>query len=124
MLHILFSEEVLRGIAIDLLKTEKDEQLITVLKDLATDDSLEGTESQKNKFLAPAPAVPKLDREIAEAAGKKVGLEPISTVLEKSPPDKVVKPDDKQNTKSTASSLYRSVSQDELMGYDDSDDYF
>ena len=77
MLPILYGEDVLRGIAIDLLKSETDAKLIKSLTQYATDDSLEGSESQKNRFLAPAPAIPKLDREVAEAAGKSVGLEPI-----------------------------------------------
>ena len=54
-----------------------DGKLIKSLTQYATDDSLEGSESQKNRFLAPAPAVPKIDREVAEAAGKSVGLEPL-----------------------------------------------
>jgi HEAT repeat protein len=121
MLPILFGEEVLRGIAIDLLKTETDSQLIKSLNQLATDDSLEGSEATKNKFLAPAAAVPKLDREVAEAAGKRIGLDPVM-------PDK--RTEEKSETKSTdsesgapkVSSLYRSISQDEMMGYDE-DEY-
>ncbi len=118
MLPILYGEEVLRGIAIDLLKTETDKRLIKSLTEYATDDSLEGSEAQKNRFLAPAPAIPKLDREVAEAAGKSVGLEPIKPNQEKISSDeaKVVK----QQPKVT--DLYRSVSQDDMMGYDD-DDY-
>ncbi|MEC8258294.1 MAG: HEAT repeat domain-containing protein, partial [Candidatus Thermoplasmatota archaeon] len=120
MLPILYGEDVLRGIAIDLLKTETDLRLIKSLKDYATDDSLEGSEAQKNRFLAPAPAIPKLDREVAEAAGKSVGLEPIKP----SNLDKV----DKQNEttvkkpKPKVTDLYKSVSQDDMMGYYD-DDY-
>ena len=120
MLPILYGEEVLRGIAIDLLKSETDKQLIKSLTDYATDDSIEGSEAQKNRFLAPAPAVPKLDREVAEAAGKSIGLEPIM-------PDKPKQDDDseekKQPLKQTkVTDLYRSVSQDDMMGYDD-DEY-
>ncbi len=123
MLHILFSEEVLRGIAIDLLKSETDKTLIEVLKELATDDSLEGSESQKNKFLAPAPAVPKLDREIAEAAGKRVGLEPVMSSKEILSEKETDKPIEKENSNPKVTNLYRSVSQDELMGYDEYDDF-
>jgi hypothetical protein len=39
------------------------------------DAQIEGTEDQKNAFLAPAPKVPEIDREIAESQGKTVGLE-------------------------------------------------
>ena len=121
MLPILYGEEVLRGIAIDLLKSETDTRLIKSLTEFSTDDSLEGSEAQKNRFLAPAPAIPKLDREVAEAAGKSVGLEPIK-------PDKPIKSepivDESPKVKPNKSTnLYRSVSQDELMGYNDEDDY-
>ena len=54
MLPILYGEEVLRGIAIDLLKTETDGKLIKSLTQYATDDSLEGSES-KRIVSAPAP---------------------------------------------------------------------
>jgi len=120
MLPILYGEDVLRGIAIDLLKTETDDRLIKSLTDFASDDSLEGTEAQKNRFLAPAPAIPKLDREVAEAAGKSVGLEPIKpkTVEDTAKSQETQQP--KQPAKVTG--LYRSVSQDDMMGYHD-DDY-
>ena len=103
------------------MKTETDSQLIKSLNQLATDDSLEGSEATKNRFLAPAPAVPKLDREVAEAAGKRIGLEPVL-------PDKKVEeklaqqPTESNSNNPKVSSLYRSVSQDEMMGYDD-DEY-
>ena len=120
MLPILYGEEVLRGIAIDLLKTETDSKLTKSLTQYATDESLEGSESQKNRFLAPAPAVPKIDREVAEAAGKSVGLEPLpsSKILQ----DLDDKPINNQVKKSKVTDLYRSVSQDDIMGYDD-DEY-
>ena len=120
MLPILYGEEVLRGIAIDLLKTETDSKLTKSLTQYATDESLEGSESQKNRFLAPAPAVPKIDREVAEAAGKSVGLEPLpsSKILQ----DLDDKPINNQVKKSKVTDLYRSVSQDDMMGYDD-DEY-
>ena len=59
-----------------------------------------------------------LRQSFAEAAGKSVGLEPIKPNQEKISSDepKVVK----QQPKVT--DLYRSVSQDDMMGYDD-DDY-
>jgi hypothetical protein len=120
MLPILYGEEVLRGIAIDLLKTETDAKLIKSLTQYATDDSLEGSESQKNRFLAPAPAVPKIDREVAEAAGKSVGLDPLPSnkILQ----DSENKPTKDEVKKSKVTDLYRSVSQDDMMGYED-DEY-
>ena len=120
MLPILYGEEVLRGIAIDLLKSETDKHLIKSLTDYATDDSIEGSEAQKNRFLAPAPAVPKLDREVAEASGKSIGLEPIISDKSKQEDDLVEKKQPLKQTKVT--DLYRSVSQDDMMGYDD-DEY-
>ena len=120
MLPILYGEDVLRGIAIDLLKSETDAKLIKSLTQYATDDSLEGSETQKNRFLAPAPAIPKLDREVAEAAGKSVGLEPITpkhSISEK-PSESEITP----KKKPKVTDLYRSVSQDDMMGYEE-DDY-
>ena len=38
------------------------------------DASIEGTEDQKNAFLSPALPVPALEREVAHAQGKAVGL--------------------------------------------------
>ena len=62
------------------MKNEKDENLRIELKEMTIDESLEGSESQKNKFLAPAPTVPKLDREVAEAHGIQVGLEQLPQI--------------------------------------------
>ena len=120
MLPILYGEDVLRGIAIDLLKTETDSKLTKTLSDFATDDSLEGSEAQKNRFLAPAAPIPKLDREVAEAAGKSVGLEPIKPVSKNDDSQLSNIPQSKPKPKVT--DLYRSVSQDDMMGYDD-DEY-
>ena len=52
---------------------------------MAFDAQIEGTEAQKNAFLAPAPKVPKIDVEIAESQGKTVGLEELP------PPEKDTK---------------------------------
>ena len=52
MLPILYGEEVLRGIAIDLLKSETDKQLIKSLTDYATDDSI-GFRSPEESFSCP-----------------------------------------------------------------------
>ena len=130
MLPRLYSEDVLRGVAIDLLKSEKDEKLRKELKEMTIDESLEGSELQKNKFLAPAPSVPKLDREVAEAHGIQVGLEQLphldklneeknkiisETERLKKEKEKLLESAQKSNP------MYRSVSQDEMMGYDDDD---
>jgi len=102
------------------------------LKEMTIDESLEGSESQKNRFLAPAPSVPKLDREVAEAHGLQVGLEqlpPMDKLKEEknkviSETERLKKQSEKllESAKKTAP-MYRSVSQDEMMGYDD-DDFF
>jgi hypothetical protein len=71
--------------------------------------------------LAPAPAVPKLDREVAEAAGKRIGLEP---VMPDNKQEEITEPQPAElnSNNPKGSSLYRSISQDEMMGYDD-DEY-
>ena len=132
MLPKLYSEEVLRGIATDLLKSETDSKLREELKEMTIDESLEGSESQKNKFLAPAPTVPKLDREVAEAHGIQLGLEKLSPDINlDSGPKKPLTEEERINQKNEslkeeakkANPLYRQVSQDEMMGYDE-EDYF
>ena len=132
MLPKLYSEEVLRGIATDLLKSETDSKLREELKEMTIDESLEGSESQKNKFLAPAPTVPKLDREVAEAHGIQLGLEKLSPDVNlDSGPKKPLTEEERINQKNEslkeeakkANPLYRQVSQDEMMGYDE-EDYF
>lgn len=128
LLPRLYSEEVLRGIAIDLLKSETDTKLRTELIEMTIDESLEGSESQKNKYLAPAPAVPKLDREVAEAHGIQFGLEQLpsekktdaSGNIETDQMTKLEQEKEKLQVEAkNTSPLYRSVSQDEVMGYDD-----
>ena len=127
MLPKLYSEEVLRGIASDLLKSEKDTKLRQELIEMTIDESLEGSESQKNKFLAPAPSVPKLDREVAEAHGIELGLDKLpgnpndtssNKPLNKEERIKEINDSLKQEAKKN-NPLYRSVSQDEMMGYDE-----
>lgn len=131
LLPRLFGEEVLRAMAEELLNTEKDEKIIASLKEMVFDASLEGTEAQKNAQLAPAAPVPTLDREIAEAHGHRVGLEPIRptetpTASKESTgaPDKDSSkgpdvPSGESKTPPTTAPVYRAVSQDEMMGYDD-----
>ena len=71
----LMGDEVLRNHCNALLREEKDERIRKELQEMAFDAQIEGTEQQKNAFLAPAPKVPKIDVEIAESQGKTVGLE-------------------------------------------------
>ncbi|RJU80598.1 MAG: hypothetical protein DWB99_08225 [Candidatus Poseidoniales archaeon] len=131
MLPKLYSEEVLRGVATDLLKSEVDPKLRKELKEMTIDESLEGSESQKNKFLAPSPSVPKLDREVAEAHGIQLGLEKLTTEVNVNAASKKPLTEEERNIKKNESlkeeamknnPLYRPVSQDEMMGYDE-DDY-
>ena len=98
---------------------------------MTIDESLEGSESQKNKFLAPSPSVPKLDREVAEAHGIQLGLEKLTTEVNVNAASKKPLTEEERNIKKNESlkeeamknnPLYRPVSQDEMMGYDE-DDY-
>ena len=45
-----------------------------MLTEMTFDASIEGTEAEKNAFLSPALPVPALEREVAHAQGKAVGL--------------------------------------------------
>ena len=74
MLDRVLVEEEQRELAEDLLKTEKDQSIISILRELLVDVSLEGTEAEKNRFLAPAEPVPAIDREVASAMGQAIGL--------------------------------------------------
>jgi hypothetical protein len=60
------------------MRDETDEKIIAELKQMSFDTQVEGTEAQKNAYLAPAPKVPQIDREIAESQGKIVGLEALA----------------------------------------------
>ncbi len=82
----LMGDEILRNHCNALLREEKDEKIRKELQEMAFDAQIEGTEAQKNSFLAPAPKVPKIDVEIAESQGKTVGLEELP------PSDKDTKP--------------------------------
>lgn len=127
LLPRLFGEDVLRTMAAELLTSETNEKIIASLKEMVFDASLDGTEAQKNAQLAPSAPVPALDREVAEAQGVRVGLEPIrSTDSEPSPKPGpaaiggVASPTSTQDdSKPVAAPVYRAVSQDEMMGYDD-----
>ncbi len=57
MLPVILSGESLRETADELLRQETDTKLRKILTEYAKDLAMEGTEDEKNKFLAPAPAV-------------------------------------------------------------------
>ena len=75
MLPMLLVEDKLRVVATELLQTETDSGLKKMLTEMTYDASIEGSEDEKNAFLSPALPVPALDREVAHAQGKAVGLE-------------------------------------------------
>lgn len=100
------------------------------------DAEIEGTEAQKNLFLAAAIPVPQLDREIAESQGIKLGLDPLPSDRKSPSEDISEKPDNlltetervqqmvamnEQIKKKEAErkNAYRSYSQDEVYGYED-----
>jgi hypothetical protein len=135
LLPRLLSEDVLRVTAEELLRTEKNSQLIKSLKEMVFDAEIEGTEAQKNSYLAAALPVPQIDREIAESQGKQIGLEPLPSekkiteeISEK--PDhlltdaervqKMIEMNERIKKKEAErKNAYRSFSQDEVYGYDD-----
>ncbi len=136
LLPRLLSEDVLRVTAEELLRSETDSQLIKSLKEMVFDAEIEGTEAQKNRYLAAALPIPQLDREIAESQGKQIGLEPLPSEKTTTTEDISEKPDhlltdtervqkmikmNEQIKKKEAErkNAYRSYSQDEIYGYDD-----
>ncbi len=136
LLPRLLSEDVLRVTAEELLRSETDSQLIKSLKEMVFDVELEGTEAQKNRFLAASLPVPQLDREIAESQGKQIGLAPLASDKKPTSEDISEKPDhlltdtervqkmvqmNEQIKKKEAErkNAYRAYSQDEIYGYDD-----
>jgi hypothetical protein len=68
-------DDILRNHCNALLREETDANIIAELKQMSFDAQVEGTEAQKNAYLAPTPKVPQIDREIAESQGQIVGLE-------------------------------------------------
>jgi len=75
MLPMLLVEDKLRLVATELLQSETNAELKKMLTEMTFDASIEGTEAEKNAFLSPALPVPALEREVAHAQGKAVGLE-------------------------------------------------
>ena len=70
MLPRLMSEDELRDLSFELLNKEKNLGLKEILTEYSKDDQLEGTEFQKNKFLAPAEPVDPLEKEINKDLNK------------------------------------------------------
>ena len=67
MLPRLMSEDELRDLSFELLRKENNNELKKKLEEYSKDDQLEGTESQKNKYLAPAEPIDPLEKEINDA---------------------------------------------------------
>ena len=57
MLPIIMSGNNLRQTALDLISDENDDEIIKHLNKMALDISMEGSEDEKNRFLAPLPKV-------------------------------------------------------------------
>ena len=124
MLPKLMSEDELRILVDDLLKTETDAKLVETLKGYRFDAMLEGTEEQKNAALSPALPVPELDREVLIAQGKRVGLQSMQNETGPSKPTEPIHPDQPEEQPIRPPTSERRPSQDELMGYHDDDDEF
>jgi len=103
-LPIILVEAEVRIQAADLMLQETDKEIRALLQELMTDESLEGTEEQKNRFLAPAPKV-----EVDEGS-----------LSELSPPPP--QPDPIDQTNAAKKPDLRQPSQDELYYGDDFDD--
>lgn len=64
MLPRLMSEDELRDLSFELLNFEKNKSLKDILMEYSKDDQLEGTEFEKNRYLAPAEPIDPLEKEI------------------------------------------------------------
>jgi hypothetical protein len=71
MLPRLMSEDELRDLCFELLNQEKNITLKEILTEYSKDDQLEGSELEKNKYLAPAEPIDQLEKEIKTAEVKK-----------------------------------------------------
>lgn len=85
MLPRFMGEDDLRAFAMDRIQHETNEDLRGLLIGMVTDISIEGTEEQKNRFLAPAEPVPQLDLEIAAAHEHELGLLGTPVIVEERP---------------------------------------
>jgi outer membrane biosynthesis protein TonB len=66
MLPIILVETEVREQASELIQQETDSEIRTFLAELMIDESLEGTEEEKNRFLAPAPKVERDEGSLSE----------------------------------------------------------
>ena len=114
------SEDALRILVDDLLKTETDEKLIEKLMKYRFDAMLEGTEEEKNAALSPALPIPELDKEVLIAQGQRIGMAPVLH----EPAPAVTPPAEPQEEAPQPPTTERRPTQDELMGYHDDDDDF
>ena len=71
MLPRLMSEDELRDLCFELLNQEKNITLKEILTEYSKHDQLEGSEFEKNKYLAPAEPIDQLEKEIKSAEVKK-----------------------------------------------------
>jgi len=129
LLPKITSEDELRTLCDDLLKTESDKQLADTLRSYQYDAALEGTEAEKNAALSPALPVPELDKEILLAEGKRVGMLDAETPPARNPSPSQSnpqhsEPEHPEVATSTPRDSERRPTQDELMGYYDDDDDF
>jgi len=106
MLPVIMVDAEVRILATELLQQETNSEIRTLLEEMMVDDSLEGTEAQKNAYLAPA---------------EKVEMDEGSMAL---PPPVVMqaeKKDEPENPSITPDSIRR-PSQDEIFYGEDFDD--
>ena len=95
MLHRFMGEDEQRSFAQDRLQAEKDPGIRALLMEMIFDPEIDGSEDQKNRFLAPAEPVPLLDREVAQAMEQPIGmLEPERTEAPPVGPDAPEPPND------------------------------
>ena len=74
MLHRFMGEDEQRSFAQDRLQVEQDPGIRALLMEMIFDPEIDGSEDQKNRFLAPAGPVPLLDREVAQAMEQPIGM--------------------------------------------------
>ena len=121
LLPKLMDEDELRALVDDLLKTETDPNLAAKLMQYRFDAMLEGSEAEKNAALAPALAVPDIDKEVLLAQGKRIGMAP--STPDQPAPVSEEPPSNKESVPAPSVEIRRPT-QDEIMGYHDDDDDF
>ncbi|MEC8927162.1 MAG: HEAT repeat domain-containing protein [Candidatus Thermoplasmatota archaeon] len=106
MLPIIMVDSEVRILATELLEQETDSEIRAMLEELMIDESLEGTEAEKNAFLAPA---------------EKVQIDEGSLAIPPPMIPAVEKKDESKDTSRTPDTVRR-PSQDEIFYGDDFDD--